>query len=268
LQRTPNPCVRCNQFIKYDALLDKATLFGADYVATGHYVRNEFDASSGRWLLRKAADRSKDQSYVLYVMTQDRLARTLFPLGELTKADTRRLAAEWKLPVAGKPESQDICFVPYKNYTEFLEKHAPGSVREGPIVDRAGSELGRHYGIAFHTVGQRRGLGVATGSPLYVTEIRPETNTVVVGGLEELLQPTCQLDDVNFVSIAELHSPIRVLARIRYRAEPAPAEISPLEDGQVLVRFDQPQRAVTPGQAVVFYEPERDDVVLGGGTIC
>src|ERR687886_279453 len=165
--RTPNPCVRCNQFIKYDALLEKADLFGAEYVATGHYVRNVYDPASGRWLLKKAADRSKDQSYVLYVMTQDRLARTLFPLGELTKADTRRLAEEWKLPVAKKPESQDICFVPYKNYGEFMEKHAPGSIREGPIVDRDGNLLGRHYGVAFHTVGQRRGLGVAAGAPLY-----------------------------------------------------------------------------------------------------
>lgn len=261
--RTPNPCVRCNQFIKYDALLEKADLFGAEYVATGHYVRNVYDPGSGRWLLRKAADRAKDQSYVLYVMTQDRLARTLFPLGELTKAETRRLAEEWRLPVAGKPESQDICFVPYKNYGEFMERHAPGSIREGPIVDRAGNELGRHYGIAFHTVGQRRGLGVATGSPLYVTEIRAEANAVVVGPLEEMLRSTCRLEDASFVSIPELSGPLRVEARIRYRAEPAPAEISPL-DGGVVVRFDEPQRAVTPGQAVVFYH---GDVVVGGGTI-
>ena len=197
-------------------------------------------------------------------MTQDRLARTLFPLGELTKPEVRRLAEEWRLPVARKPESQDICFVPYKNYGEFMEKHAPGSIREGPIVDRAGNLLGRHYGTAFHTVGQRRGLGVATGAPLYVTEIRADSNTVVVGSLDELLKPTCLLEDVNFVSIPELSGPLRVQARIRYRAEPAPAEISPAGDGRVLVRFDEPQRAVTPGQAVVFYH---DDVVVGGGTI-
>jgi tRNA-specific 2-thiouridylase len=262
--RTPNPCVRCNQFIKYDALLEKADLFGAEYVATGHYVRNVYDEASGRWLLRKAADLTKDQSYVLYVMTQDRLARTLFPLGELTKTGVRRLAEEWRLPVANKPESQDICFVPYKNYGEFMEKHAPGSIREGPIVDREGNQLGRHYGIAFHTVGQRRGLGVATGTPLYVTEIRADSNTVVVGSLDELLKPTCVLEDVNFVSIPGLSEPLRVLARIRYRAEPVPAEIDPAGEGHVVVRFDEPQRAVTPGQAVVFYH---DDVVVGGGTI-
>ena len=265
--RTPNPCIRCNQYIKYDALLEKAALFGAEYVATGHYARVEYDPPSDRYLLRKAADLSKDQSYVLYVMTQDRLARTLFPLGELTKADTRRLAEEWKLPVASKPESQDICFVPYKNYGEFMEKHAPGSIREGPIVDRQGQELGRHYGIAFHTVGQRRGLGVATGSPLYVTEIRADSNTVVVGGLEELLKSSCVLEDVNVVSIPELREPLDILARVRYRSEPVPATISPAEDGHVVVRFDEPQRAVTPGQAVVFYDPDCDDVVVGGGTI-
>jgi tRNA-specific 2-thiouridylase len=265
--RTPNPCVRCNQFIKFDALLDKAQLFGAEYVATGHYVRVGYDEASGRYLLRKAADPAKDQSYVLYVMTQDRLARALFPLGELTKADTRRLAEEWKLPVAKKPESQDICFVPYKRYGEFMAKHAAESVREGPIVDRQGNELGRHQGIVFHTIGQRRGLGVATGEPLYVTEIRAATNTVVVGSREDLLKSTCLLEDVNFVSSPGLSGPLRTLARIRYRAEPSPAEISPAEDGRVLVRFDEPQRAITPGQAVVFYDLVHDDVVVGGGTI-
>jgi tRNA-specific 2-thiouridylase len=265
--RTPNPCVRCNQFIKFDALLEKAALFGADYVATGHYVRVGHDPARGRYLLRKAADPTKDQSYVLYVMTQDRLARALFPLGELTKADTRRLAEEWKLPVARKPESQDICFVPFKRYGEFMERYASEVVREGPIVDREGRELGRHQGVAFHTIGQRRGLGVASGSPLFVTDIRAATNTVVVGPLEELFKSTCRLEDVNFVSIAELDRPRRVLARIRYRAEAAPAEISAVGSGAVVVQFDQPQRAITPGQAVVFYDPDEEDVVVGGGTI-
>lgn len=262
--RTPNPCVRCNQFIKFDALLDKAALFDAEYVATGHYARIDYDVALGRYLLRKAADLSKDQSYVLYVMTQDRLARALFPLGELSKDDTRRMAEEFRLPVAKKPESQDICFVPYKRYGEFMEKHAMGSVREGAIVDREGRELGRHQGIAFHTVGQRRGLGVATGEPVYVTEIKAATNTVVVGTLDDLYKSTCLLDDVNFVSIPGLDGPLRVLARIRYRAEPSWAEIRPAEDGGVLVQFDEAQRAITPGQAVAFYH---DDVVVGGGTI-
>lgn len=262
--RTPNPCVRCNQFIKFDALLEKAHLFGAEYVATGHYVRVDYDDASGRYVLRKAADLTKDQSYVLYVMTQDRLARALFPLGELSKAGTRQIAQEMKLAVANKLESQDICFVPFKNYGEFLSRYAAETVREGPIVDREGRELGRHQGIAFHTVGQRRGLGVAVGQPLFVTEIRAGANTVVVGPAEDLHKTTCLLEDVNFVSIGELEGPLRVLARVRYRAEPAPAEIVPAHGGHVEVRFDEPQRAITPGQAVVFYH---DDVVVGGGTI-
>ena len=262
--RTPNPCIRCNQFIKYDALLEKAALFGADFVATGHYARIEQDPASGRYLLRKARDLSKDQSYVLYVMSQARLARTLFPLGDFTKQETRAMAAEWRLPVARKPESQDICFVPYRRYGEFLERHAPGSVREGPIVDQQGQQVGSHQGIAFHTIGQRRGLGLAAGQPLYVTALRPESNTVVVGTLDQLQREDCLLDEVNWVSIPELTAPRRTLARIRYRAEPADAEIRPAEGGRVLVRFDQPQRAITPGQAVVFYD---EDVVVGGGTI-
>lgn len=262
--RTPNPCVRCNQFIKYDALLEKAALFGADYVATGHYVRVGYDQASGRYLLRKARDLTKDQSYVLYVMDQQRLARTLFPLGELTKTETRHLASEWKLPVARKPESQDICFVPYRNYGEFIERHAPEAVGEGPIVDQTGNEVGRHRGVAFHTVGQRRGLGLATGRPVFVTEIRADSNTIVVGGQDDLLRGDCLLDDVNWVSVPGLDGTLRAEARIRYRAEPAPATIYPAEDGRVGVAFDQPQRAVTPGQSVVFYH---GDVVVGGGTV-
>src|SRR3954464_13731748 len=184
--RTPNPCVRCNQFIKFDALLARASQFGADYVATGHYVRVEQDADSGRWLLRKAADPSKDQSYVLYVMTQDRLERALFPLGELSKSETRKLAEEWHLPVANKPESQDICFVPYKRYTEFLERHAPETLQDGPIVDTSGNRVGTHQGIALHTIGQRRGLGLATKEPRYVTNLDSATNTVMIGTLDDL----------------------------------------------------------------------------------
>jgi tRNA-specific 2-thiouridylase len=262
--RTPNPCVRCNQFIKFDALLAKAALFGADYVATGHYARVEQDAESGRWLLRKAADPSKDQSYVLYVMTQDRLEHALFPLGALSKAETRRLAEAWRLPVANKPESQDICFVPYKRYGEFLERHAPESLQTGPIVDTAGQRVGTHQGIALHTVGQRRGLGLATKEPRYVTGLDSATNTVFVGGLDDLLRVECTLEDVNWVKIADPAGPLRTSARIRYRAELVPATVFAEPGARARVVFDEPQRAVTPGQAVVFYEGE---YVLGGGTI-
>jgi tRNA-specific 2-thiouridylase len=262
--RTPNPCVRCNQFIKFDALLARAALFDADYVATGHYVRVEQAADTQRWLLRKAADPSKDQSYVLYVMTQDRLARAKFPLGELTKTETRRLAQEWNLPVANKPESQDICFVPYKRYTEYLERHAPETLREGPIVDRAGQVVGIHQGIAFHTVGQRRGLKLAMQEPRYVTSLDATTNTVTVGTLDDLSRSDCRLTDVNWVKIPEPAQPIRTFARIRYRADLVPATVYAEAGACARVVFDEPQRAVTPGQAVVFYDGE---YVVGGGTI-
>ncbi|MBI4494320.1 MAG: tRNA 2-thiouridine(34) synthase MnmA [Chloroflexi bacterium] len=262
--RTPNPCIRCNQFIKFDALLARAIALEADYVATGHYARIEHDPASGRYLLRKAADPAKDQSYVLYVMTQDRLARTLLPLGELAKSTTRRLAAEWKLPVANKPESQEICFVPFRRYAEFVERYAPQAVRPGAIVDRAGRTLGRHQGVAFHTIGQRRGLGIAASQPLYVTALDPATNTVVVGPQEELLRAECVATEVNLIALEALETPRRVQARIRYRAETCEAEIAPDGEARVRVTFAQPQRAVTPGQAIVFYD---GDVVVGGGTI-
>ena len=262
--RTPNPCIECNRSIKYDALIAKAELFGADLAATGHYARIVRDDSSGRWTLRKAADPAKDQSYVLYVMSQERLAQTLFPLGELAKTEVRSLAEQFRLPVAKKPESQDICFVPTRRYGEFVERYAPGVVREGPIVDRKGNVLGQHRGIAFHTVGQRRGLGIAVGRPQFVIELQLATNTVVVGDAAELLKTECLLDQVNWVSIDALRAPLRISARIRYRAQECAATVEPTDDGLVRVRFDEPQRAVTPGQSVVFYH---DDVVVGGGLI-
>jgi tRNA-specific 2-thiouridylase len=262
--RTPNPCVRCNQFIKFDALLARAAQFDADYVATGHYARIERDADSGRWLLRKAADPSKDQSYVLYVMTQDRLEHALFPLGALSKSETRKLAEEWRLPVANKPESQDICFVPYKRYGEFLERHAPESLTAGPIVDTSGQQVGTHQGIALHTIGQRRGLGLATKEPRYVTGLDVVTNTVMVGTLDDLLKTDCVLEDVNWVKLAEPSEPVRTHVRIRYRAELVPATVYAEPGARARVVFDEPQRAVTPGQAVVFYDGE---YVVGGGTI-
>jgi tRNA-specific 2-thiouridylase len=262
--RTPNPCVRCNQYIKFDALLARAAQFGADYVATGHYARVEQDQANGRWLLRKAADPSKDQSYVLYVMTQDRLERALFPLGALSKAETRKMAEDWRLPVANKPESQDICFVPYKRYTEFLERHAPETLQEGPIVDTSGARVGTHKGIALHTVGQRRGLGIQTKEPRFVTQLNAVTNTVMIGTLDDLLRAECELEEVNWVKLAEPTEPIRTLVRIRYRAELVPGTVYARPGARARVVFDEPQRAVTPGQAVVFYDGE---YVVGGGTI-
>jgi tRNA-specific 2-thiouridylase len=258
--RTPNPCIRCNQFIKFDALLVKARQLGAQYVATGHYARIEHAAPNR---LRKAADPSKDQSYVLYVMSQDRLAAAMMPLGEFSKSETRQLAAKLGLSVANKPESQDICFVPFKRYSEFIELYAPEVLQPGPIVNRDGAVLGEHRGIALHTVGQRRGLGVAAGQPLFVTSLDPATNTVVVGGADELLQSQCTLEDVNWIAGDVPAEPTRVMGKARYRSPEVACTVQRDSSG-LRVEFDQPQRAITPGQALVLYDGE---YVLGGGTI-
>jgi tRNA-specific 2-thiouridylase len=258
--RTPNPCIRCNQFIKFDALLVKARQLNAEYVATGHYARIEHGTPNR---LRKAADPTKDQSYVLYVMSQDRLEHALMPLGDYTKHSTRRLAAEMGLSVANKPESQDICFVPFKRYTEFIELYAPEVLQPGPIVDTQGTVLGEHKGIALHTIGQRRGLGIAAGQPVFVTELQPETNTVVVGGPEALLKSTCRLDEVNWIAGPAPIEPIRAMAKARYRAQEVPCSVVQ-EGAELVVTFDEPQKAITPGQALVLYDGE---YVLGGGTI-
>jgi tRNA-uridine 2-sulfurtransferase len=258
--RTPNPCIRCNQFIKFDALLVKARQLGADYVATGHYARIEHGSPNR---LRKAADLQKDQSYVLYVMSQNRLGAAMMPLGDFTKSSTRQMAADLGLAVANKPESQDICFVPFKRYTEFIELYAPEVLQPGQVVDRHGTVLGEHKGVALHTVGQRRGLGIAAGQPLFVTELKPETNTVVVGSADELLKTSCRLEEVNWI-VGELPSgPLRAMARARYRSQEVPCTLR-VDASGVVVEFDQPQRAITPGQALVLYDGE---YVLGGGTI-
>jgi tRNA-specific 2-thiouridylase len=258
--RTPNPCIRCNQFIKFDALLVKARQLGARYVATGHYARIEH-ATPNR--LRKAADPSKDQSYVLYVMSQDRLAAAMMPLGEFSKSETRQMAADLGLSVANKPESQDICFVPFKRYTEFIELYAPEVLQPGPIVDRDGAVLGEHRGIALHTIGQRRGLGVATGQPLFVTGLEPATNSVVVGTADDLLRSSCTLEDVNWIAGEPPSEPLRAMGKARYRSHEVACTVR-REGSGLRVDFDQPQRALTPGQALVVYDGE---YVLGGGTI-
>jgi tRNA-specific 2-thiouridylase len=200
---------------------------------------------------------------VLYVMSQDRLGHAMMPLGGHTKGDTRQMAADMGLSVANKPESQDICFVPFKRYTEFIELYAPEVLQPGPIVDTSGTVLGEHRGVALHTIGQRRGLGIATGQPLFVSELRPETNTVVVGGPEGLLKSSCRLDEVSWVAGPAPVEPLRAMARARYRAAEVPCTVV-LDGAELVVQFDEPQRAITPGQAVVLYEGE---YVLGGGTI-
>ena len=267
--RTPIPCSLCNNHLKFDQLLIVARQIGANMLATGHYARVEFDQGRGRWLLRRPADLSKDQTYFLFGLTQDQLSRTLFPLGEMTKPEVRELARKLGLALAEKPDSQEICFIPGGDYKRFLDAYLEEQGEAlpdtaGELVTTSGEVIGEHHGIHNFTVGQRRGLGVATGSPLYVIQIKGDTRQVVVGRGEELFSRGLHAKRVNLVSTADLSAPMRVAVKIRHRHEPAPATIEKVRDDEVLATFDQPQRAVTPGQAAVFYD---GDVVVGGGWI-
>ncbi len=260
--RTPLPCARCNTEVKFASLVEKTRALGAERVATGHYARTE--RGGGRLRLLKGSDPAKDQSYFLFGLTQEQLAVALFPVGHLAKAEVRRLARERGLPVADKAESQEICFVPDGDYAGFVERHAPSGDRSGPVVDGEGRAIGRHEGVHRFTVGQRRGLGVASTRPLYVVAVHAEARTVVVGDEDELLRDHLLARDVNWLSIAEPAHEIQARARIRYRHSEAPASIRPLGGGRAEVCFEAKQRAVTPGQAVVFYD---GDACLGGGWI-
>jgi tRNA-specific 2-thiouridylase len=259
--RTPNPCLACNRHIKFGRLLERARSLDADFLATGHYAR--IVQGEGRYRLLKGADRRKDQSYVLYMLGQRELGQVLFPLGELTKDEVRARAVQAGLPVGEKPESQEICFVGDEGYHPFLSRQAPATVRPGPIVDAAGRVLGQHQGLAFYTVGQRHGLGIATGEPLYVLQLDPARNALVVGPEEALGQRELLAGQVSFVA-GDAPPVSRVTAKVRYKAPESPGTLLPLDEGRVRLVFDQPQRAITPGQAVVFYQGEE---VLGGGII-
>lgn len=262
--RTPNPCIVCNERVKFGTFLEKSLELGCDFVATGHYASVEWDAARERYVLRRGKDRHKDQSYTLYGLNQEQLSRTLLPLGRFEKAEVRRLAENFDLITAKKPDSQEICFVPSGDYRGFIERYAPESVRPGDIVDLEGNTLGQHRGIAFYTIGQRKGLGIAHTEPLYVVRLDAENNRVVVGpkeavqGLRLLAQP------VNFISVPRLEEPMRVVCKIRYRASETPATIHPGPDGSVITEFDEPESAITPGQSVVWYD---GDLVVGGGII-
>jgi len=267
--RTPIPCSLCNNHLKFDQLLITARQIGAEMLATGHYARNEYDEAGGRWLLKRPADRSKDQTYFLFGLTQEQLSRTLFPLGEMSKPDVREQAKQAGLRVFEKPDSQEICFIPGGDYKRFLEAYLDEQGRElpdtaGELVMTSGEVIGPHGGIHNFTVGQRKGLGVAKGAPLYVLEIRGEERQVVVGRDEQLYSRTLRARDVNWIALDELREPMRVSAKIRHRHEPAAAMVERGGDGEVIATFDEPQRAITPGQAVVFYD---GDVVVGGGWI-
>jgi tRNA-specific 2-thiouridylase len=263
--RTPNPCVRCNQWVKFDALLQRAVALGADKLATGHYARVEFDEQRSRWVLKRAVDSMKDQSYALYVLTQEQLARVVFPVGNLTKTEIREIARQLGLPVADKRDSQEICFVPRGDYRKFLVERSPEAMREGPIVDTSGRVIGRHRGIAFYTVGQRKGLGVSSSKPMYVKEIRPQNGVLVVGDRSEIYSRKLKASGFNLILFDHLEESIPVTAKVRYNMKDTAAVLSPAENpGWVLVEFEEPQRAITPGQSVVCYQGE---YVVGGGTI-
>jgi tRNA-specific 2-thiouridylase len=262
--RTPLPCARCNTEVKFASLVEKTRGLGIAHVATGHYARRDIDPETGRHRLLKGADRGKDQSYFLFGLSQEQLGVALFPVGHLQKAEVRALARERSLPNADKAESQEICFVPDDDYAGFVERQAPAQDRSGPILDRDGRVLGTHRGVHHFTVGQRKGLGVASTRKLYVLRVLPETRAVVVGDETELEGTTLVAGEVNWLSVAPPEGPLRAAVKIRYRHPEAPATIEPLPDGRVRVEFDAPQRALTPGQAAVFYE---GDVCLGGGFI-
>ncbi|MCS6775265.1 MAG: tRNA 2-thiouridine(34) synthase MnmA [Chloroherpetonaceae bacterium] len=270
--RTPNPCVECNRSVKFDELLRQAENLGADYLATGHYARIRFNEATGRHELLRARDPDKDQSYALYTLTQYQLSRTLMPLGHLSgKQETRRIAADLGLPLAGKPDSQEICFVPKEGYIAFLREKSPDAFRPGKVVDTGGRVIGEHPGVAFYTIGQRKRLPPSAHGPLFVVAIDADTNTVVVGRNEELYAGGLVADNCNWSAIARLEVPVAVSAKIRYNGVAAPALLAPGENPeQAVVHFETPQRAVTPGQAAVFYGGEGEDagqVVIGGGTI-
>jgi tRNA-uridine 2-sulfurtransferase len=267
---TPNPCVICNRQIKWGFLLDHALAFGADYLATGHYARKQ-GTEDGRWQLKRSVDHSKDQSYVLYVLTQDNLAKALFPVGEYSKPEVRKLADAFGLPAVSRSDSQDLCFLAGEDYRGFLRRNSPEIGRPGPILTRDGKVLGEHQGLAYYTIGQRKGLGVASHVPLYVLAKDVATNTLLVGSEEELGSRELIVKDVNWISGNAPGGSFRAEVKTRYTAKEAWAVITPLGVSQSAeafcsfrVRFDAPQRDITPGQAAVFYE---GDLVLGGGTI-
>lgn len=261
---TPNPCIECNKSIKFDELLRRAMNLGAEYVATGHYAKIFFDDKSERYLLERSADNKKDQTYALYNLTQFQLMHTLMPLGGYTKEKVRKIAEDLGLPVANKPDSQEICFVPDDNYGGFIEEREPGKIMPGFFKDTKGNILGKHKGIVYYTIGQRKGLGIAFGKPMFVINIIPEENVVVLGEETGVFKDVLTASKLNFIPFDSLEDSIEITAKIRYSAKEAGATLIPEGKDLVRVKFYEPQRAITPGQSVVFY---KDDIVIGGGII-
>lgn len=262
--RTPNPCIACNRYVKFTALLQKARSVGADFIATGHYARLGFSNEHNRYIIKKSADSKKDQTYVLYNLTQEQIAHTLMPLGAYTKAQVREMAVKYNLTVAAKPESQEICFVPNDNYRDFIQKKINTEIKPGLFLDTQGNVMGEHSGIPFYTYGQRRGLGIAAGERMYVVDIDPAKNIITLGSEKAIFSTELWSGQNNFIAFDKLTVPLEVEAKIRYNSKPYPAMIFPEAEDLVRVVFKEPQRSVTPGQAVVFY---KGDIVIGGGTI-
>jgi len=262
--RTPNPCIRCNQYLKFADLLHKADELGAVYLATGHYARIAFDEPRQPYVLKKGLDPRKDQSYFLYIMTQAQLARTLMPVGALIKLQVRQIAEEKGLPVAHKPDSQEICFIPADDYRAFLQAAIPDAIHPGSILDTQGNVIGQHQGLPFYTIGQRKGMGISADRPLYVIAIDPQRNVIIAGDKEETYTTELVATQVNWIAFEQLSHPIQAAVRIRYQHHAAAALLTPLDKARVQVTFTVPQMAITPGQAVVFFD---DETVLGGGVI-
>lgn len=262
--RTPNPCIACNRHVKWQAMLDKAVSMGIDYIATGHYAKVEQDPGSGRYILRKSVTDKKDQTYALYNLTQDQLSRTLMPVGDYSKERIREIAKELGLGVASKPDSQEICFISDNDYGKFLSENTDKKIVPGKFTDTKGNVLGTHKGLVHYTVGQRKGLGIAFGKPMFVVALDVENNRVILGDNEEVFSHSLTASDLNFISIEKPVDGMKANAKIRYSAKEAPATIRVIDGQKVRVEFDEPQRAITPGQSVVFYH---GDIVVGGGTI-
>ncbi len=261
--RTPNPCIRCNHHVKWGALLEKSLGLGADYIATGHYARVR-RLENGRYALQASATLEKDQTYALYSLTQEQLAHTLMPVGDYTKEEIRQIAREAGLPVAKKPDSQEICFVPDKDYAGFIDRTLESPVPPGDFVNVRGEKIGRHKGITHYTIGQRKGLGLAMGHPVFVAAIRPQSNEVVIGEHADILAPALRCSHLNLMACADIGEGMPATAKIRYNHRGAACRLYKTGSDGVVCRFEEPQRAITPGQAVVFYQ---GDLVLGGGVI-
>lgn len=261
---TPNPCVICNEKIKFGKLADKARSLGARFIATGHYAQKTFDNKNGRFLLREGKDRRKDQSYFLFSLSQEQLSSAIFPLGKLTKDKVRSMAKRLKLATYNAASSQDVCFIQDTSYAEYIKSHTSVKIELGEIVDKSGSVLGRHKGIPFYTIGQRRGLGVAHTEPLYVTGIDISKNRIIAGTKKDVLKKSLVADRLNWIAIGGMTKPLKVMAKIRYNHKKVKAVVTRIGSAEVLVDFESPQEAPTPGQAVVFYDR---DIVIGGGWI-